>query len=468
MIAKKVSMRAQKKSSMTDLVSYLTEEHVQEGPEELVRYMTDEQGNPVRVGHVRISHCKASEPAWAAAEMRAVQRMNKRAVSDKTYHMIVSFPPGENPNLRTLHTIEDRFCRELGFAEHQRISVVHRDTEHLHIHIAINKIHPKTFRLHEPYYDHRTRSRVCAQLEAEFNLTRGNHQSYQSEAQAQAADMTAHSGVDSLIAWIKQHCQTELEKAESWAALRQVLRENDLDLRQRANGFVFVAQDGTRCKASSVSRALSMPALLARLGPMPTLESVLETAEPLTGTHAASTHETGNATPRETQNAVTDETPKIPPRHSYRRTVAGLNPHTAALFARYQAEQARLRAQKTEHRAAARKRKDQRVAAAKRRARLERATVKLVSKGLSAKLAYMAIRTRLRAELSRASEEYARERKFLQQRYPVCSWRDWLKAQERERGAAVAVRSHQAQPSRISERARTAESERSRDAELSR
>jgi len=468
MIAKKVSMRAQKKSSMTDLVSYLTEEHVQEGPEELVRYMTDEQGNPVRVGHVRITHCQASEPAWAAAEMRAVQRMNKRAVSDKTYHMIISFPPGETPNLRTLHTIEDRFCRELGFAEHQRISVVHRDTEHLHIHIAINKIHPKTYRLHEPYYDHRTRSRVCAQLEAEFNLTRGNHQSQQSEAQAQASDMTAHSGVDSLIAWIKQHCQTELEQAESWAALRQVLRENDLDLRQRANGFVFVARDGTRCKASSVSRRLSMPALLARLGPMPAVETVLEPAEFLPGAPAASTRETENATPRETQNAATIETPNSPPRRSYRRTVSGLNPPTAALFARYQTEQARLRALKAEQRAAARKRKDRRVAAAKRRARLERATVKLVSQGLSAKLAYMAIRTRLRAELSRASEEFAKERKLIQARYPLQSWRDWLKSQERERGAAVAVRSREAQPSRSLERVRAAESERSRDAELSR
>ena len=408
MIAKKVTMRSQRKSSMTELITYLTEELVRDGPEALVNYMTDEQGNPIRVGHVRITHCQATEPAWAAAEMRAVQRMNKRAVSDRTYHMIISFPEDETPDLTTLHTIEDRFCQALGFAEHQRISVVHQDTDHLHIHIAINKIHPKTLRLHDPYYDHRTRSRVCAQLEAEFNLTPGNHRAHQSEAEAHAADMTARTGVGSLITWMKAHCQADLEQAKTWSTLRQVLRDHDLDLRPRANGFVFVTRDGTRCKASSVSRQLSMPALLARLGPMPSAESVRETGEP--------------------------------PRRSYPRTPAGLRPEMAALFSRYQAEQARFRALKAERRAAAKRDKDKRVAAAKRRAKLERAAVKLLSRGLSARLAYLVIHTRLRAELVQASKDYAQDRKSLQERYPLSAWRDWLSSQRNDHAVEAAMR----------------------------
>ncbi|MEM7136576.1 MAG: relaxase/mobilization nuclease domain-containing protein [Myxococcota bacterium] len=42
----------------------------------------------------------------------------------------------------------------LGFSEHQHIAVRHSDTDHEHIHVAINKIHPETFRIHSPGWDH--------------------------------------------------------------------------------------------------------------------------------------------------------------------------------------------------------------------------------------------------------------------------------------------------------------------------
>ena len=35
-------------------------------------------------------------------------------------------------------------------ATHQRISVVHHYKDNVHIHVAINKIHPKTLTLHDP------------------------------------------------------------------------------------------------------------------------------------------------------------------------------------------------------------------------------------------------------------------------------------------------------------------------------
>ncbi len=31
----------------------------------------------------------------------------------------------------------------MGYADHQRVSAVHYDTDNVHIHIAINKIHPQ-------------------------------------------------------------------------------------------------------------------------------------------------------------------------------------------------------------------------------------------------------------------------------------------------------------------------------------
>jgi hypothetical protein len=59
--------------------------------------------------------------------------------------------------------IEERFCNALGYAEHQRISVVHHDTDNVHIHVAINKIHPTTFTIHAPIRDYKT-LRICSSI----------------------------------------------------------------------------------------------------------------------------------------------------------------------------------------------------------------------------------------------------------------------------------------------------------------
>ncbi|NJS14320.1 MAG: relaxase/mobilization nuclease domain-containing protein, partial [Sphingopyxis sp.] len=56
----------------------------------------------------------------------------------------------EQPPEDVLQAIEHRTCAELGFADHHRVSVVHHDTDHLHVHIAISRVHPTTHRAHWP------------------------------------------------------------------------------------------------------------------------------------------------------------------------------------------------------------------------------------------------------------------------------------------------------------------------------
>ena len=58
------------------------------------------------------------------------------------------------PHRMRLQKIEAQFCEALGFGEHQRVSAVHTDTDNLHIHVAINKIHPKNLTIHNPYCDY--------------------------------------------------------------------------------------------------------------------------------------------------------------------------------------------------------------------------------------------------------------------------------------------------------------------------
>ena len=99
MIIKHVPMRTLRKSNVVSLVDYLT----------------NTQGRQERVGEITLTNCHSDRHDAASLEMLNTQSLNTRSQSDKTYHLIVSFRPGELPSTETLRAIEARVCHRLGF-----------------------------------------------------------------------------------------------------------------------------------------------------------------------------------------------------------------------------------------------------------------------------------------------------------------------------------------------------------------
>ena len=135
--------------------------------------LADQAGG--RVGALRITNCNADTPALAIMEILATQSLNKRSRGDRTYHLVVSFEPGERPAPAQIEAIENELCAAIGLSSHQRISALHLDRAHLHLHIAINKVDPVTLRCIEPYYDKRKLMKACDELEIKHGLARTNH-----------------------------------------------------------------------------------------------------------------------------------------------------------------------------------------------------------------------------------------------------------------------------------------------------
>jgi hypothetical protein len=333
----------------------------------------------------------------------ATQHTNTRAKGDKTYHLIVSFRAGEQPSADTLRAIEERICVGLGYGEHQRISAVHNDTDNLHIHIAINKIHPTRHTMHEPYYPHRALAELCTALERDYGLERDNHEPRKRGAEGRAADMERHAGVESLVGWIKRECLDEIKGAQSWQELHQVMRDNGLELRVRANGLVFEAGDGTMVKASTVARDLSKPSLEARLGPFE--------ASP-----ERQAQTTAKRQYRKTPSAFAST-----PWSCTRSTRPSSRPLTTA------------RAQALER---ARHRKDRLIEAAKRSNRLRRATIKVVGEGrANKKLLYAQASKALRSESRRSTSSSSRSARPSTPSTSRRTWADWLKKEAQQGGA---------------------------------
>ncbi|MFH0785298.1 MAG: TraI/MobA(P) family conjugative relaxase [Pseudomonadota bacterium] len=395
MIIKHVPMRSVKKSDFAGLAEYIT----------------DKQGKTERVGLCTTTNCDADTITTVIGEVLATQRLNTRATGDKTYHLLVSFRPGENPDAAVLKAIEERICSGLGYGEHQRVSVVHHDTDNFHIHIAINKIHPTRLTMQEPYRAYQTLAELCSVLERDYGLESDNHQSRRTTAEGRAADMERHSGIESLLSWIRRECLEKIRGAQSWPELHQVLRENGLELRERANGLIIEACDGTIVKASTVARDISKAKLEDRLG-----------------LFEESVEQTGRKT------------------REYQKRPVRMRINTVELYAKYKSEILNLSAAGSRDFEKIRYQKNRKIEAAKRANRLLRLTIKLMKGRPVKKLLYAQAHKKLQRGIESINNHYQKERQALKDQYQRRTWADWLKkkALDGDAEALAALRSREA------------------------
>jgi hypothetical protein len=293
------------------------------------------------------------------------------------------------------------------------VSVVHHDTDNLHIHLAINKVHPRKLTLHEPFQSYRTLGKVCARLERELGLRVDNHTARRTIGEGRAADMELHAGVESLMTWVRRECLGELQQARSWAELHEVLHAHGLRINERGAGLSIEAEDGTRVKASTVDRGLSKAALEARLGAF----------------------------------QAADGGRKTTARKTYAKRPTSSRVDTSALFERYQREREGLSDSRAAALAAAKRAKDRAVEDARRAYKLHTAMLRVVDgRGVDKRLLFAQASRQLKARLQAIHEDYGRVRQRILAGHQRRTWADWLKAEaiEADRDALAALRARAA------------------------
>lgn len=373
----------------------------------LIQYLTDPQDKSERVSQIKVSNCYTDDLTAGLLEIQNTQEMNTRAKSDKTCHLVLSFPEGERSSLADLNAIEERFCEALGFVGHQRISVVHDDTNNLHVHIAINKIHPINLTIHNPYYDYKKVAKLCEQIEQEYGLTKVNHETLSDKASRVAQEIETRTGVESLLGWIKREALTEIKDADNWQDLHQALARHGLEIKERGNGFVLVANNGVAVKASSIDRSLSKGNLTQRLGAF------------VPGEHSAKSSQ---------QNAK-----------QYQARPLQNRIDTSELYARYQQEQANSARQSSSQWAILRQNRDQLIERAKREAKLKRNIIKSIKAGRLAKKAlYATAHQQFKTTIAVIKSDYQKAYQSSKTRHSRMGWLDWL-AKEAKNGNAEAL-----------------------------
>lgn len=204
-------------------------------------------------------------------------RLAKPGIADKTYHLVVSFRPGEQDklSLADLQDIERNFAEALGYGDHQRVAGTHINTDNFHMHIAFNKIHPGTGRCHTPRQDFKALAKVAREMERKYGLhvdkgmTDGTEKN---PVSGRARDYEARTWQQSFERHLIEHkpdILSVIAGAGDWRMLHEGLTDYDAVLKKRGAGLIFAQIGGGkgRMKASAVDRSCSLAALEERLGP---------------------------------------------------------------------------------------------------------------------------------------------------------------------------------------------------------
>lgn len=110
--------------------------------------------DPTRVAWTETRNLITDDPKSIAAIMRATAALSKR-VKKPVYHYVISWHRDEAPSDDLMRQVADTTCEDLGLEDHQTFYIAHKDTEHRHVHIVVNRVHPETTKAWRTSHDYR-------------------------------------------------------------------------------------------------------------------------------------------------------------------------------------------------------------------------------------------------------------------------------------------------------------------------
>jgi len=242
---------------------------------------------------------KASEQIWeidhAAHEMEHVASLNER-VKDAVYHYVLSWRDGESPTDGQAFDAVAATLTALQMRDHQWVAAVHRNTEHVHAHVAVNRVNPETLKSVYPKGDWLALDRACRELELRHGwshdhgphgvligpddvptVTRQQRDAGEGSRvgpSTGARDFAAWSGRESFHDWVGKGPGAELKRLldtpnVKWQHVHELLAGFNLEYQAKGSGAVVVDRhdpDKLHAKASHIGRFASLGKLQERLG----------------------------------------------------------------------------------------------------------------------------------------------------------------------------------------------------------
>lgn len=223
------------------------------------------------------------EPHSQTAEMIALSQEAVRS-KDTINHYVLSWREGEQPSPEQVEEAVSIFMEELGVKDHQAIYGLHADTDNLHLHLAINRVHPETLNVVKINngFDIEAAHKAIARIENAQGWQREQNGRYQvlengelgrehidKDKPRQPAqpkrDMENRTGEKSAERIAIEDGAPIIKKAQTWEQLHRELAAKGMRYEKTGSGAtLFVGDVGV--KASSADRDASLSKLQKRLG----------------------------------------------------------------------------------------------------------------------------------------------------------------------------------------------------------
>ncbi len=253
--------------------------------------------NPQKVNaHEKIAHAGSRNFLSGThngqkAEMIALAQESVRS-NMPVAHWIFSWRETEQPTCEQVDELVNVFLERMGLTKHQTVYALHHNTEHFHVHIAVNRTHPDTLKVVQPHkgFDIEVAHQIVALVEhkqgwlstenARYTVLENGEvirarREHKIQPRPQARDFERATGEKSAQRIAQERGHGIIKNATSWPELHQQLAEKGLRFEKKGSGaIIFVGEIAV--KASSVDRAFGMSTLCKRLGdfvPAPAAET---------------------------------------------------------------------------------------------------------------------------------------------------------------------------------------------------
>jgi len=291
------------------LVDYVTAENRLDRPkgrefDELVRYVgredtVDPATGEVTAKAIAIETQGVASLRTAALEMEAVASQCRRLRAPADYHLVVSWHEHEHPTPEQAFAAGRHALAALGMESHQYVMAVHDDTANAHLHVAVNRVDPETYRAVSPFRDYIKLDRAMREVEltqgwshdrgptqvreidgreavvlAFKEQTHGRGLNESAPTQQKARDLASWSGDRPFTEWVREAApalkETLGREGVRLEDVQRTLADFGLELQRKGSGLVVVHHDDPQlvAKASQVARFLSREQLEQRVGPL--------------------------------------------------------------------------------------------------------------------------------------------------------------------------------------------------------
>lgn len=234
----------------------------------LARYLVNGKGrqpHPDRVAWTKAHNVFVDDPELVAKIMEATASLSART-KHPAYHMIIGWHPDEEPTPEVMQEVALKTLEMAGLGSYQALIMGHGDTNHPHLHMMINRVHPDTGKAWKASHDYALFDRIMRTLSDDhcfryapahrYNLDETDNLSKKPNSKATYA--AKRGAKTNRPQWPKtksrafgERLSEQLDAASTWDDLSTLISEHALTLEEKGQGYV-IGNDASYTTLSSL------------------------------------------------------------------------------------------------------------------------------------------------------------------------------------------------------------------------